>query len=29
MIAGIAVGDCLELLAGLADGGGNTSPCFY
>jgi hypothetical protein len=29
MIAGITVGDCLELLAGLADGGGNTSPYFY
>ena len=29
MIAGITAGDCLELLAGLADGGGNTSPCFY
>ena len=28
-IAGIAAGDCLELLAGLADGGGNTSPYFY
>ncbi len=28
-IAGITVGDCLELLAGLADGGGNTSPYFY
>jgi integrase len=29
MIAGITVGDCLELLAGLADGGSNTSPYFY
>ena len=28
-IAGITVGDCLELLAGLADGGGSTSPYFY
>jgi hypothetical protein len=26
---GTIVGDCLELLAGLADGGGNTSPYFY
>ena len=29
MIAGIAVGDCLELLEVLAGGGGNTSPYFY
>ena len=28
-IAGITVGDCLELLDVLADGGGNTSPYFY
>jgi hypothetical protein len=28
-IAGITVGDCRELLAGLADGGGTTSPYFY
>ena len=28
-IAGITVGDCLELLAGLAAGGGSTSPYFY
>ena len=28
-IVGITVGDCLELLAGLADGGGSTSPYFY
>ena len=28
-IAGITVGDCLELLDGLAAGGGNTSPYFY
>jgi hypothetical protein len=28
-ITGITVGDCLELLAALADDGGNTSPYFY
>ena len=28
-IAGITVGDCLELLDALAAGGGNTSPYFY
>jgi len=28
-ITGITVGDCLELLGALADGGGNTSPYFY
>jgi integrase len=28
-IAGITLGDCLELLDVLADGGGNTSPYFY